>query len=211
MKVVRLLPHCRIRSQRVCQLLRVERARQRQTQTRTQTLARAHTHVNQQAHTYAHSTSLTRSRSNVNTRRHTNEHARTHTYTSAQTHTDPRTISHTHIDSTHTNHETMRIYADTNPHTHACARAHTHTHTHTCAYAHGYAVGSTAVHRTRTVLLLGAHHHSPLLPAHDEMRGVRVERRKGYSNEAGCVMIIASGTQCRAHSYPMLQRPLPEG
>jgi hypothetical protein len=39
------------------------------------------------------------------------------------------------------------------------------------------------------------------------MREVRVERRNGYSNETGCVVFIASGTQCRAHSYPM-QRPI---
>ncbi len=43
---------------------------------------------------------------------------------------------------------------------------------------------------------------------HHEMRGVRVERLNGYSNETGCVVYIASGTQCHARSYPM-QRPLP--
>jgi hypothetical protein len=48
--------------------------------------------------------------------------------------------------------------------------------------------------------------------SHDEMRGVRVERRNGYSNETACAVFIASGTQYRAHSYPM-HRPLvlPEG
>ena len=118
--------------------------------------------------------------------------------------------AHTHL-VTHLQTTKPRKYSQTRTQTLARARAHTHTlkrtHTH---HAPAYAMGATAVH---TLLSSEAYAHTIILlcrRSHDEMRGVRVERRNGYSNETGCVVFIASGAQCRAHSYPM-QRPLPEG
>ena len=144
------------------------------------------------------------------------DHTRLPTYTQTHmsTHKDMRaythaqTLIHTGI---HTNicTRTSRKYSQTRSQSLARERARTHTikrtHTH---HAPAYAMGATAVHT-----LLSSYAHTITLlcrRSHDEMRGVRVERRNGYSNETGCVVFIASGTQCRAHSYPML-RPLSEG
>ena len=128
------------------------------------------------------------------------------TRTCSRTPKRTHTLGYTHKPPNHAN-----IHKRKHKHRRLRARARTHTHTqvHTYAYAYGYA---------RAPLLYT--HCSPLTrtpsfsSADDPMMkcgglGLRGEMATPMRQGVWCLFIV-SGTQCRAHSYPM-QRPLPEG